>query len=49
MMLKIPVLDLKGGIAVSGKSGQRETYTPLNTCYANSANPNQVREKHTHH
>lgn len=42
MMLKIPVLDLKGGIAVSGKSGQRETYTPLNTCYANSANPVEI-------
>lgn len=44
MMFKIPVLDLKGGIAVSGKSGQRETYTPLNTCYANSANPVEITE-----
>lgn len=29
----IPVLDLKKGIAVSGQSGQRETYQPLQTVF----------------
>lgn len=42
MMKKIPVLDLKGGIAVSGKSGQRETYTPLNTVFSTSPNPVEI-------
>ena len=35
----IPVIDLKDGIAVSGKSGKRETYTPLETVFHNSADP----------
>lgn len=42
MIKKIPVLDLKDGVAVSGKSGQRENYTPLKTVYAPSANPVEI-------
>lgn len=40
----IPVLDLKNNIAVSGKSGQRDTYTPLKTVYANSSNPLEIAQ-----
>ena len=29
----IPVMDFKNGIAVSGKSGNRETYNPLKTVF----------------
>ena len=39
MIKKVPVLDLKEGQAVSGKSGMRDTYTPLNTVFAQSSNP----------
>ncbi len=35
----IPVIDIKNGIAVSGKSGNRETYTPLKTVFSNSYEP----------
>jgi phosphoribosylformimino-5-aminoimidazole carboxamide ribotide isomerase len=35
----IPVIDLKNGEAVSGKSGNRETYTPLKTVFSNSSEP----------
>lgn len=35
----IPVLDLKKGEAVSGKSGMRETYKPLRTVFHDSSNP----------
>ena len=35
----IPVLDLKNGEAVSGKSGMRKTYTPLKTVFHNSSDP----------
>ena len=35
----IPVIDLKDGIAVSGKSGKRETYTPLKTVFHSSSDP----------
>ena len=35
----IPVIDLKDGIAVSGKSGKRETYKPLKTVFHNSSDP----------
>lgn len=31
----IPVMDLMDGIAVSGKSGNRNTYTPLKSVYSN--------------
>lgn len=42
MINKIPVIDLKDNIAVSGKSGQRETYTPLRSIYANSSDPVEI-------
>ena len=35
----IPVLDLKNGIAVSGKSGKRDTYKPLKTIFHESSDP----------
>ena len=35
----IPVLDLKDRIAVSGKSGKRETYKPLKTVFHKSSSP----------
>lgn len=35
----IPVLDLKNGIAVSGKSGKRDTYKPLKTIFHESPDP----------
>lgn len=38
----IPVMDLKSGIAVSGKSGQRNTYKPLKTVYSSSPDPLQI-------
>lgn len=39
MIEVIPVLDLKNNLAVSGKSGLRDTYTPLKTIYSNSSDP----------
>lgn len=42
MINKIPVLDLKDSIAVSGKSGLRDTYTPLKSVYAPSSNPVEI-------
>ena len=44
MIKKIPVIDLKQGQAVSGKSGMRDTYTPLNTVFAPSANPVEIAQ-----
>lgn len=38
----IPVLDLKNGIAVSGKSGEREKYIPLNTIFHKSFSPCKI-------
>ena len=38
----IPVLDLKNGIAVSGKSGKRDTYKPLMTVFHKSASPQEI-------
>jgi hisA/hisF family protein len=38
----IPVLDLKNGTAVSGKSGERETYKPLKTVFHESASPEEI-------
>lgn len=38
----IPVLDLKNRIAVSGKSGERETYTPLDTVFHDSSSPLKI-------
>ncbi|MBM4241340.1 MAG: HisA/HisF family protein [Euryarchaeota archaeon] len=41
----IPVLDIKKGLAVSGKSGKRETYTPLKTIFHNSSDPYEISKK----
>jgi len=38
----IPVLDLMSGLAVSGKSGKRDTYKPLDTIYSNSPDPVEI-------
>ncbi|MGZ7070603.1 MAG: HisA/HisF family protein [Methanobacterium sp.] len=38
----IPVLDLKDGKAVSGKSGARETYKPLKTIFHESSSPCKI-------
>ncbi len=35
----IPVLDIKDGIAVSGKSGNRDEYKPLKTIFSPSPDP----------
>ncbi|MDO8870386.1 MAG: HisA/HisF family protein [Methanobacteriaceae archaeon] len=42
MMEIIPVLDLMSGMAVSGKSGHRETYQPLKTVYSSYPDPVQI-------
>ena len=42
MLEIIPVIDLMNSLAVSGKSGNRETYTPLQTVYASSADPMEI-------
>lgn len=42
MLEIVPVLDLMNSVAVSGKSGNRETYTPLKTIYAPSSNPLEI-------
>ncbi len=44
MLKKIPVIDLKQHQAVSGKSGMRDTYTPLNTVFALSSNPVEIAQ-----
>ncbi len=38
----IPVLDIKNRIAVSGKSGKRETYKPLETVFHKSSSPETI-------
>jgi len=40
----IPVLDLKGGIAVSGKAGKRDTYQPLQTVFYKNPDPLKIAE-----
>jgi len=44
LIKKIPVLDLKDGQAVSGKSGLRDTYQPLQTVFAPSSNPVEIAQ-----
>ena len=39
MIKKIPVIDIKQGQAVSGKSGMRDSYQPIRTVFAPSSNP----------
>ena len=38
----IPVMDLKNGEAVSGKSGMRETYKPLKTIFSQSSDAVEI-------
>ncbi len=38
----IPVLDIKNGVAVSGKSGNRNEYMPLETVFNNSPDPLEI-------
>lgn len=38
----IPVMDIMGGIAVSGKSGRRLEYRALRTVFADSSNPIEI-------
>jgi len=38
----IPVLDIQGGEAVAGKSGNRDEYMPLKTVFSNSSNPVEI-------
>lgn len=40
----IPVMDLKNGEAVSGKSGMRDTYKPLKTIWSDSSDPVQIAQ-----
>lgn len=42
MITKIPVLDLMNGIAVSGKSGKRDKYTPLKTIFSSGSDPVEI-------
>lgn len=44
MIKKIPVIDLKQHLAVSGKSGMRDTYTPLRTVFASSSSPVNIAQ-----
>ena len=44
MIKKIPVIDLKQHQAVSGKSGMRDTYTPLKTVFAPSSSPVEIAQ-----
>jgi len=39
MLEIIPVLDLMNSIAVSGKSGNRDTYTPLHSVFSSNSDP----------
>jgi len=39
MLEIIPVLDLMNSIAVSGKSGDRDTYTPLKSVFSSNSDP----------
>ncbi|KAF5089069.1 HisA/HisF family protein [Methanobacterium aggregans] len=38
----IPVMDIKNGEAVSGKSGMRETYKPLKTVFSHSSDALEI-------
>ncbi|KZX16468.1 phosphoribosyl isomerase A [Methanobrevibacter cuticularis] len=38
----IPVMDLMGGIAVSGKSGNRKQYTSLGSVFSRDSNPLEI-------
>lgn len=40
----IPVLDLKNGEAVSGKSGNRDNYKPLKTVFHHTSSPHKIAQ-----
>ncbi|MDR3223599.1 MAG: HisA/HisF family protein [Methanobrevibacter sp.] len=42
MLNIIPVMDLMNGIAVSGKSGNRNRYLPLKTIFSSNSNPYSI-------
>ncbi|BAW31077.1 MAG TPA: HisA/HisF family protein [Methanothermobacter sp.] len=42
MIEVIPVLDLMGSLAVTGKSGERKKYKPLKTIFATSPDPIEI-------
>lgn len=42
MIELIPVLDIRGGVAVSGKSGKRHEYTPLKTVYHPTSDTTEI-------
>jgi phosphoribosylformimino-5-aminoimidazole carboxamide ribotide isomerase len=44
MVEVIPVIDIRNGIAVSGKSGDRENYRPLRSIYSNDSDPIKIAE-----
>jgi len=39
MVKIVPVMDLMNGMAVSGKSGNRNTYSPLNSVFGSDSDP----------
>ncbi|MGH1418149.1 MAG: HisA/HisF-related TIM barrel protein [Hyphomicrobiaceae bacterium] len=41
-MQLIPVIDIRGGLAVHARAGNREAYQPLETPYAGNADPVEV-------
>jgi len=41
----IPVLDIRGGVAVSGRSGRREEYRPLRTVFHSEPNPVEIARR----
>jgi len=45
----IPVLDLKDKVAVSGKSGKRDTYQPLKSVFHGSPEPVKIAKKLLNH
>jgi phosphoribosylformimino-5-aminoimidazole carboxamide ribotide isomerase len=44
MVEVIPVVDIRNGTAVSGKSGDRENYQPLQSIYSNDSDPIKIAE-----
>lgn len=44
-LMIIPVLDIKSSIAVSGKSGNRDEYQPLETVFSPSSHPLEIARK----
>ncbi|RMF91374.1 MAG: hypothetical protein D6733_01295 [Methanobacteriota archaeon] len=42
MIEVIPVLDIRGGVAVSGRSGNREAYAPLQSVFSDTPDPVEI-------